>query len=52
MTLDDKKPPADIQNIEHNDDAEAKQIVAFGKTTSSTYLPVEVDSSGVVQVVV
>lgn len=49
MSLQNKKPINDIENIEHSDLAEAKQVVALGKTTGGDYLPFLVDSDGVLQ---
>ncbi len=47
MSLENKKPEADISNIEHHDVAEAKQVVALGKTTGGDFLPFLVDNDGV-----
>ena len=49
MSLQNKKPIEDIENIEHHDIAEAKQVVALGKTTSGDFLPFLVDNDGVLQ---
>ncbi len=49
MSLDNKKPVEDIENIEHHDIAEAKQVVALGKTTGGDFLPFLVDNNGVLQ---
>jgi len=49
MSLTNKKPVTDIENIEHNDEAEMKKVVAFGKTTASTYVPILVDEDGKIQ---
>ncbi len=46
MTLDNKHPIPDLSNLEHNDDAEAKNVVAYGKTNSNVYLPIAVNDDG------
>ena len=46
MTQDNKKPEGDIVQITHENDANAKRILAFGKTTSSTYVPLAVLTDG------
>ena len=49
MSLNNKKPINDIENIEYNDTAEAKQVVALGKTTGGDFLPFLIDNDGVLQ---
>ena len=48
MSLENKKPVEDIENIEHHDIAEAKQVVALGKTTSGDFLPFLVDNDVII----
>lgn len=40
----------DIIQAEHENDANAKRIVGFGKTTSGEYIEIQVDSNGVIQI--
>ncbi len=46
MTLNDKHPLPEIHNREHNDDAEAKNVVMLGKTSGGAYVPIQVDNDG------
>ena len=46
MSLENKKPQADILNIEHNDTAEAKNSLLHGKTTGGDYVPVKLNDDG------
>ena len=46
MTLSKKLHPADIENVEHNDVAEAKQILLIAKTTSGEYIPITLTDEG------
>jgi len=46
MTLEEKKRTEDIENIEHNDVAGAKQVILYGKTTGSQYVPLLVNDDG------
>lgn len=50
MSLENKKPGPDIENIEHENDAEAKRTLLHGKTTGGVYVPFSVDSDGKLQV--
>jgi len=40
---------ADIVQAQHENDANAKRIVGFGKTTSGEYVEIQVDTNGVIQ---
>jgi len=46
MTINNKLPPSDIQQIQHENNAKAKRVLALGKTTTSTYVPLKVDDDG------
>lgn len=46
MSLSNKLPIPDMKNIEHNDDAEAKNVVMLGKTSGGAYVPIKVDTDG------
>ena len=46
MSLNNKKPIPDLINIEHNDIAEARNSLAYGKTTGGDYVPILVGDSG------
>jgi len=50
MSLENKKPIPDLINIEHNDNANAKNILAYGKTTSSTYIPLLLNDDGSIKI--
>ncbi len=49
MSLENKKPGADLINIEHNDDAGAKNVLAYGQTSGGAYVPLKVDANGIIQ---
>ncbi len=49
MSLSNKCPLPDLANIEFNDDAEAKNVVALGKTTSGAYIPLALNDDGTVK---
>jgi len=40
------KPIPDIENAEHNEIANAKNCIAFGKTTDGSYITIKVNSDG------
>ncbi len=40
----------DIENIEHNEVALAKDVVAIGKTSGGSFVPILVDGDGIVQI--
>ncbi len=44
------KKKSDIENIEHNITAEAKNVVALGKTSGGVYVPILVASDGTLQI--
>jgi len=46
MSLENKKAIPDIINIEHENIAEAKKVLAFGKTTASSYVPILLNDDG------
>jgi len=46
MTIDNKKPATDIAQVEHENDANSKRVVMFGKTTGGTYIEVALLTSG------
>jgi len=46
MSLENKNPVADIENIEHDDSSDFKKGVLYGKTTSGTYVPVKLNDNG------
>jgi len=48
MSLDNKKPVEDIENIEHHDIAEAKKVALMGKTTGGDYLNWVVTDEGII----
>jgi len=49
MTLDNKHPIPDLANIEHNDNAEAKNVVVLGKTVSGAYVPILLNDDGTIR---
>lgn len=49
MSSQNPKPTPDLENAEHDETAQAKKVLAIGKTTSGDYIPLLVDSNGVVQ---
>jgi len=49
MSLNKKLPIPDLLNIEFNDDAEAKNVLAYGKTSGGAFVPLLVDSNGILQ---
>ena len=46
MSLANPKPSGDLDNIEHNDIAEAKSVVLYGRTTSSNFIPILLNDDG------
>ena len=46
MSLNNKKPTPDIENIEHHDSSGSKKIVLYGKTTGNTFVPIQVNDDG------
>jgi len=50
MSLENKKPAEDIENIEHHDSAEAKKVVLHGLTTGSTAVPIRVLNDGSIEI--
>lgn len=49
MSQSNPRPIPDLENREHEDDAQAKKVVAIGKTTSGDYVELLVDTDGTVQ---
>ncbi len=47
MALDNKKPGADIENIEHEDSSGCKKIVLHG-LSSGIAIPIKLESDGTV----
>ena len=46
MTQQNPIPEADMIQREHENDANAKRVVALGKTTGGDYVEIKVDSNG------
>jgi len=46
MTASNPRPPQDITQAEHENDANAKRVVAFGKTTGGDYVELLVETDG------
>lgn len=42
---------SDLDNNEHEPDADAKKVILFGKTSGGSYIPFLVDNDGVLGVV-
>lgn len=47
--INNKLPTNDIENIEHENDANAKRVVLVGKTTGGSFVPFLVDNDGNLQ---
>ncbi len=48
MSLENKKPVSDIENIEHHDLAQAKRVALMGKTTGGDYLNIVLTDEGII----